>query len=132
MIKEVKVPKNKYLIGLYDNILTTPLNYMLSTSKFIANIKSEEEFYLGRNTVSDNLCILSEESEIFNKEEYTPKQVDLSVYIVDKVVFEYLLAYYDCKDNRFGKNISELSTTKTPLGNVYIIKYINHFYVKNI
>lgn len=131
-IKIPKVPKNKYLIGLYDNIITTPLNYMLSTSKFVAKIKSEEAFYLGRNTVSDNLCILSEKSKIFNKEEYNPEQIDLHVYIVDKVVFQYLLAYYDCKCNVFGDDFSELATTTTSLGDVLIIKYINSFYVKNI
>lgn len=130
-IKIPKVPKNKYLIGLYDNIITTPLNYMLSTSKFVAKIKSEEAFYLGRNTVSDNLCILSEKSAIFNKEEYNPEQIDLHVYIVDKVVFQYLLAYYDCRLN-FGNYFSELATTKTSLGDVLIIKYINSSYIKNI
>ena len=135
MSKPIKIPKltkNKFLIGLYDNILTTPLNYILSTSKFIAKVKSEESFYLGKNTVSDNLCVLSEKSEIFNKEEYNPEQIEISIYVVNKTVFEYILTYYDCGQTISAKNFSELTITNTCLGPVPIIKYVNSFYIKNI
>jgi hypothetical protein len=117
MRRITKIPKNKFLVGIYDSVTKEPLNRFLSTSRFLEIIETEEEFEVDFNETTTNFV-----AYLPNKESKTQK-LKVSLYLVDSTVFYYLHCIYGASDITYDAtnlNLSYLHKIKTVYGDAQI------------